>query len=98
MPIMRLSPSQLDKIQTVQLNAWEYILPWYLNGKPEIILVSLYLGVLRGLRTVYVERPLISREDQARQAQQYNEFQALLGTLKLYMIGTTVMVENTEVT
>jgi len=95
---MRLSSSQLDEIQTVQLNAWEYTLPWYLSGQPEIICGSLYLGGLRGLRTVYVEKPLISREDRARELKQWYEFGALFETLKLYLIGKTIMVEDTVVT
>jgi len=60
---MRLSPSQLDEIQTVQLNAWKHTLPWYSSGESQIICGSLYLGGLRGLRTVYVEEPLKSKKD-----------------------------------
>jgi len=95
---MRLSPAQLDEIQTVQLNAWGYTLPWYLSGEPEIICGSLCLGGLLGLRTVFVEKPLISKEDRSHELQQYNEFRALLETLKVYLIGTTIMVEDTVVT
>ena len=83
---MRLSPSQLDEIQTVQLNAWEHTLPWYSSGKSQIICGSLYLRGLRGLRTVYVEEPLISNK------QQCDEFRALVRTLKNYLDRTTKTV------
>jgi len=89
---MRLSSSQLDEIQTVQLNAWEYTLPWYLSGQPEIICESLYLGGLRGLRTVFVEKPRISNEDQAQRFWQSTELRALSGTLRLYLTGATITV------
>ena len=94
---MRLSPSQLDEIQTVQLNAWGYTLPWYLSTKPETICGSLYLGGLHGLRTVCVGKPLISWEDRARELQQCHEFRALLETLRVYLIGKTIMVGDTVV-
>lgn len=89
---MRLSPSQLDEIQTVQLNAWEYTLPWYSSGESQIICGSLYLGGLRGLRTVYVEEPLISKEDKVQGLRQCNEFRAFVRTLGNYLDRTTKTV------
>ena len=83
---MRLSSSQLDEIQTVQLNAWEHTLPWYSSGESQIIYGSLYLRGLRGLRTVYVEEPLISNK------QQCDEFRALVRTLRNYLDRTTKTV------